>query len=360
MKKAGFALALIVFLTFASPPAQAHPEKFSYLDVQIRQAGLDLTLTVHIFDMAHDLNVEPKTLRDYRTARPHEASMTRLINERLKVIADGSAIPNAWALSEILSDNEALQFSSRASMSHAPGTIGVETVLFPYDPDHQTFVNFYEEDAITQQNILSKSRTTLDYIAGTRYGAIATVRKFIPEGFHHILIGPDHILFLVGLLLLGGPIRRLITIVTAFTVAHSVTLSLAALHLLSPPAWIIEPAIALSIVYVGVDNLVGSEGRDVRAWIALGFGFIHGFGFANVLAEMGLPQRAMGWALFAFNLGVELGQLLVVLIVASAFAALRARSEKISRRLLVGGSIAVAAAGAFWFVQRVFCPAGRS
>src|SRR5205807_9177721 len=102
-------------------------------------------------------------------------------------------------------------------------------------------------------------------------------------GLHHILIGPDHLLFLVGLLLLGGSVRQLLVVVTAFTVAHSITLSLAALNLLSPPARIIEPAIALSIVYVGVDNLLVSSGRDVRAWIALPFGFIHGFGFANVL-----------------------------------------------------------------------------
>ena len=85
-------------------------------------------------------------------------------------------------------------------------------------------------------------------------------------------------------------------IVTAFTVAHSITLSLAALNLVSPPARLIEPAIALSIVYVGADNLLVRDGRDVRAWIAFAFGFIHGFGFANVLREMDLPTRALGWS----------------------------------------------------------------
>src|SRR5207248_3002242 len=83
---------------------------------------------------------------------------------------------------------------------------------------------------------------------------------------------------------------------TAFTVAHSITLSLAALNLVSPPARIIEPAIALSIVYVGADNLLVREGRDVRAYIAFAFGFIHGFGFANVLREMDLPARARCWS----------------------------------------------------------------
>ena len=182
----------------------------------------------------------------------------------------------------------------------------------------------------------------------------------MPAGVHHILIGPDHLLFLVGLLLLGGTIRRLAVIVTAFTVAHSITLSLAALNLVSPPARIIEPAIALSIVYVGADNLLIRGGRDVRAWIAFTFGFIHGFGFANVLREMDLPARALGWSLFAFNVGVEIGQLLVVAVVATALAALRTRSETAGRQLAFAGSVVVMAAGTFWFIQRVFFPGGLS
>ena len=166
-----------------------------------------------------------------------------------------------------------------------------------------------------------------EYFAGTRQGVWAVVAKFVPAGIHHILIGPDHLLFLVGLLLLGGTMRQLALVVTSFTVAHSITLSLAALNIVTPPARIIEPAIALSIVYVGADNLLVRGGRDVRAWIAFAFGFIHGFGFANVLREMDLPARALGWSLFSFNVGVEIGQLLVVIAVASALGALRSRSE---------------------------------
>ena len=147
---------------------------------------------------------------------------------------------------------------------------------------------------------------------------------------------------------------------TAFTVAHSITLSLAALNLVSPPARVIEPAIALSIVYVGADNLLVREGRDVRAWIAFAFGFIHGFGFANVLREMDLPARALGWSLFSFNVGVEIGQMLVVVTVAYALTALRARSETAGQRFAFAGSLVVIAAGTFWFVQRVFFPGGIS
>ena len=184
------------------------------------------------------------------------------------------------------------------------------------------------------------------------------VRTFIPSGVHHILIGPDHILFLVGLLLLGGTRTTLVKIVTAFTLGHSLTLSLAALNVLSPPARVIEPAIALSIVYVGADNLLGGTGRDVRAWVALVFGLVHGFGFANVLREFGLPSEALAWSLFAFNVGVEIAQLVIVLLVATGLAMIRRRSTLVGSRVSWAGSVAVIAAGTYWFAARVFFPAG--
>ena len=102
-------------------------------------------------------------------------------------------------------------------------------------------------------------------------------------------------------------------------------------------------------------------GRDMRAWIAFAFGFIHGFGFAGVLREMDLPRRALGWSLFSFNVGVEIGQLWSSWsLVASALAALRSRSEPAGRRLAFAGSIVVIAAGTFWFIQRVFFPGGMA
>jgi hydrogenase/urease accessory protein HupE len=235
----------------------------------------------------------------------------------------------------------------------------VSAAMFPYDPQHRTFVNVYEGGGVSAQAILDRNQTTFEYFTGTHQGRWAVLKKFVPAGVHHILIGPDHLLFLTGLLLLGGSLKQLLLVVTAFTIAHSITLALAALRILIPPAHAIEPAIALSVVYVGVDNLlVGAGGRDTRAWVAFAFGLIHGFGFANVLRDMDLPSRALGWTLFGFNVGVEVGQLVVVAIVASTLASIRSRSEVAGRRLAVAGSIIVALAGAFWFVQRVFFSGG--
>jgi len=236
----------------------------------------------------------------------------------------------------------------------------VSAYMFPYDPVHQTFVNVYEGDELVTQAILDQGRREFDHSTGTRQGTFAVIRKFVASGIHHILIGPDHMLFLIGLLLLGGTVRRLIVVVSAFTLAHSITLSLAALNIFDPPARIIEPAIALSIVFIGVDNLIVRGGRDVRAWIAFAFGFVHGFGFAGVLREMGLESHALVWSLLSFNLGVEIGQLLVVVVVATALAALRTRSEAAGRRLAFAGSIGVIAAGTFWFFERVFFPGGMA
>jgi hydrogenase/urease accessory protein HupE len=340
--------------------ALAHPVPFSYLDLRLQPDAIEGTLVAHIFDLAHDLHIEPaERLLDPAVASQQSAAIAQLFAGRLTVAANGVTLTPQWSSAQVIADRQSLKLAVRYALSSKAGTVGITASMFPYDPQHQTFLNIYEGSALTQA-ILDRGRTGFEYFAGTRQGAVAVIQKFLPSGIHHILIGPDHLLFLVGLLLLGGTVRQLAVIVTSFTVAHSITLSLAALNIVSPPARLIEPAIALSIVYVGADNLLIRDGRDVRAWIAFAFGFVHGFGFANVLREMDLPARALGWSLFSFNVGVEIGQLLVVAVVATARAALRSRSESAGRQLAFAGSVVVMAAGAFWFIQRVFFPGGIS
>ena len=351
---------MLVAALCAPPTAFAHPVPFSYLDLRLSGNGLEGALVAHIFDLGRDLNIEPASrLLDPATASRQSRAIADLFARRLSIIVDGRAITPQWLGAEAVADRQSLRLRFRYPLESAPGTVSVQAVLFPYDPEHKTFLNVYERNALTQA-ILDSGRSRFEYYAGTAQGRFAVVRRFGPAGFEHILIGPDHLLFLVGLLLPGGSIRRLVIIVTAFTVAHTITLSLAALNIVTPPAHIIEPAIALSIVYVGADNLLRRGGRDVRVWIALAFGFIHGFGFAYVLREMDLPVRALGWSLLSFNVGVEIGQLLVVVAVASALAALRSRNEAAAQRLAVAGSVFVMGAGVFWYIQRVFFPGGIS
>jgi HupE/UreJ protein len=352
----GIAALLIAFVLSSPPPATAHPAPFSYLDVRLSPSPVTGTLTLHDFDVAHELGIaDPDTLDDASVVARHAAALAALVRARIVMEGDGKPIPWEIVGARPVADRSAVELTWRVPGAPSVGRLTVRAALFPYDPKHQTFVNLYENGRLVRQDILSGTRNSLDFYTGTRQGAIAVFKTFTASGIHHIAIGPDHILFIVGLLLLGGSVRRLLLIISAFTLGHSVTLSLAALRIVTPPAHVIEPAIALSIVYVGADNLlVGASGRDARAWVALFFGLVHGFGFASVLRETGLPPRALGLSLFSFNLGVEIGQAIIVLIVASVLGVIRARHPAATRAIVLAGSLVVIAAGTYWFIERVW------
>jgi hydrogenase/urease accessory protein HupE len=331
-----------------------HPAPFSYLDLRMGNQSLSGRLVLHDLDVAHDLSLGPETLADPTVIQRQAGPIAQLVLGRLTLLADGTIV--SWKVTAVrpLPDQTAVELEWTAVITRPVGRVTVQAALFPYDPNHQTFVNVYDESTLVRQEVLNRERPSMDVYSGTRQGLLAVFTTFTRSGIHHIAIGPDHILFIVGLLLLGGSLRRLLAIVTAFTLGHSLTLALATLHVVDPPARIIEPAIALSIVYVGADNLlVGTRGRDVRPWVALFFGLVHGFGFASVLRETGLPDRALGLSLFSFNLGVEIGQAAIVVVVSSALMLLRGRNAPLAARLATVGSVAVMLAGAFWFVERI-------
>jgi hydrogenase/urease accessory protein HupE len=349
-------LIVLVIALAAAAPSAAHPAPFSYLDVRLSGMTLQGTLVLHDLDVAHELELPaPAPLLDPATLATYAPAIKKLVIERLRMTADGQ--PLKWEITTVrpLPERTAIEIAYRVPLSAPIGRLTIDAALFPYDPNHQTFVNVYEADILTRQQVLSAARPAMDFYTGGRQGAFAVFKQFTAAGIHHIAIGPDHILFIVGLLLLGGSVLRLLAIVSAFTVGHSITLSLAALNIVAPPARIVEPAIALSIVYVGADNLVSSKGaRDIRAWIALFFGLVHGFGFASVLREIGLPPRALGISLFSFNLGVEIGQAVLVVIVASLLSLLRSRSPIRARQVATAASVVVTLAGAYWFVERIW------
>jgi hydrogenase/urease accessory protein HupE len=174
---------------------------------------------------------------------------------------------------------------------------------------------------------------------------------FLRMGVEHILTGYDHLLFLLGLILVGGRVRSLVGVVTAFTVAHSITLGLAAFGVLAPPSRIVEPAIALSIAYVGIENFF-VKNAEKRWRITFPFGLVHGFGFAAALQEIELPRAQIPVALVSFNLGVELGQLGVMAVLLPLVLWAR-KSEWFAKRGALAMSAFVAMAGLFWFVERV-------
>ncbi len=185
--------------------------------------------------------------------------------------------------------------------------------------------------------------------------APATTRSsawaFFKMGIEHILTGYDHLVFLFGLVLLRARLKELLAVVTAFTIAHSITLAIAVLGIFTPSPRFVEPAIALSIAYVGIENFFVKDAS--KRWrITFPFGLIHGFGFAGALQEINLPRSEIPVALVTFNLGVEAGQLFAMSIILPMVILIRQKDwfEPKGVRVLSG---AVALAGGIWFVMRI-------
>ncbi|MEE2659147.1 MAG: HupE/UreJ family protein [Candidatus Latescibacterota bacterium] len=174
---------------------------------------------------------------------------------------------------------------------------------------------------------------------------------FVWLGVEHIFIGYDHILFLVALIVIGGRLIGLVKIVTAFTVAHSLTLILATLEIVSLPGRIVESGIALSIAYVAAENLWAHR-TDHRWILTFAFGFVHGFGFANVLRDLGLPTRGLVGSLLAFNVGVEIGQVIIVAVLFPGVLWMGRSSQR--DRWVRGMSLVILLFGLGWLVERVF------
>lgn len=184
-------------------------------------------------------------------------------------------------------------------------------------------------------------------------GFLDLIWNYLVVGFTHILPkGLDHILFVAGLFLLSPALRPLLIQVTSFTVAHTVTLALGALGMLTISPAIVEPLIAASIVYVAVENIFSSKLHAWRPVIVFCFGLLHGLGFAGVLADVGIASNFFVTALISFNVGVELGQLAVIAICLMLFGWFR-KSPNYRRFITVPLSLVIAAIGAFWFVERV-------
>lgn len=183
-------------------------------------------------------------------------------------------------------------------------------------------------------------------------GRLAVTWQYLKLGFEHILpLGLDHILFVLGLYLLSVRWPPLLWQVTAFTAAHTTTLALAMYGVVRLPSSIVEPLIALSIAYVGIENLATSEMKPWRPVLVFCFGLLHGMGFAGVLTELGLPEGEFATALVTFNVGVELGQLAVIALAFAATGWWRDRPWY-RRRIVVPGSVLIAGMGLFWAVQR--------
>jgi hypothetical protein len=337
-------------LAGAAPRASAHPANVAYADVVIGERAVDVRLSANLLELDlllsldADLNgrVEPHDLEARR------AAVSDYLGRALVVTSAGVPLPlEVLALDTGQGDDgkallEArLKFPADRPLGHVAIRCRVLTEL---GQDHTTLARIM--GAGDTEGFVFRGDAVY---TGTRSRLAATL-EFLRLGMVHIAIGYDHIAFLVGLLLAGGPLLRVLAIVTAFTAAHTVTLTLAALGVVRPPGPIVEAGIALSIVWVAVENLFARQ--VIRRWlIGFAFGLIHGFGFAAILGGVGLPRRGLLTALFAFNVGVELAQVMVVLAVVPVLWYLR--TSRLYRPTTQVASAVILLMGVYWLYHRL-------
>lgn len=178
---------------------------------------------------------------------------------------------------------------------------------------------------------------------------------YLKLGYRHILpLGFDHILFILSLFLLSPKLKPVLFQATAFTIAHSVTLGLAMYHVITPPARIVEPVIALSIMYVALENIFSPKLKTSRIGVVFLFGLVHGMGFAGALGQLGLPKNSYLISLIMFNVGVELGQLTVIITAYFLLARWFGDKPYYRKRVVIPLSVIIALIASYWTIQRLF------
>jgi hydrogenase/urease accessory protein HupE len=268
----------------------------------------------------------------------------------LAIAADGE--PCTPSFDAMRFDGDGIVFALAYTCSPTATAITIDArFLSDLGSSHRQLATFRVEPRV-DEFVATAERPSISF--ALRAAPTARESRLFPlvrMGVEHILTGYDHLLFLLGLVLVGGPLRSLAAAVTAFTVSHSITLALAAFDVWTPNPSLVEPCIALSIAYVGIENLFVDSAVG-RYKITFPFGLVHGFGFASALRAAAIPRTDVPLALFGFNVGVEVGQLAAIAVLLPLVLAVR-RNTAWRRPAMRACTAAVALAGAAWFVFRV-------
>jgi hypothetical protein len=363
-------LLILVWLLFTLP-AWAHKPSDSYLSLSIQNNHIVGQWDIALRDLADAIGLDSDGNGELTWAevRNKHGEVGSYALARLALSADRQ-VCQTQVLEQLIDHHTDGAYSVLRFRSDCGGPIerlAVEyRLLFDIDAQHKGLLRL-TQGGQTRTAIFSQDSTAQEFSIAER-SRWNESSQFIREGIWHIWLGFDHVLFLLALLLPAVLIRvqerwqaagdfssvcwNVVSIVTAFTVAHSLTLTLAALDVVRLPSRLVESTIAASVVLAGLGNLYPT--MMSRRWmVAFGFGLIHGFGFAAVLTDLGLPQDSLLLSLVSFNIGVEIGQLAIV----AAFlplAYLIRRSWSYPRLVLTGGSLAVIAIALVWFTERAF------
>ncbi|MBC7989017.1 MAG: HupE/UreJ family protein [Luteimonas sp.] len=356
-----------VALALAAVSASAHTLSVSHLDVTVGERGaVMLELDVALRDMALTLPLDAN--RDEAITWGELSALRPEVEHWAKTGLEVSSAGKRCALAPSGYGVRRYDDGTYASLQMTATCTGNGIVdlrydlLFGQDPQHRALVTMHR--GTTASTAIASPQNQVIHLAP---GSVNPLLDYLREGIHHILIGYDHLAFLISLLLPAALIRRnkawqpaqslrasflhVLGIVTAFTVAHSLTLSLAALGWITPASRPVEAAIAASVLLAALNNLWPIVTKRIWA-IGFAFGLIHGFGFAGALSELGLPMKSRLLSLIGFNLGVEVGQLLVVAVLLPVLYLLR-RQRFYSNLVMPVSSLAVAGLAAWWLYQRI-------
>ncbi len=368
----GACVAFFLLLTLLLPRlASAHKPSDSYLTLTVRGAQVDgrWDIAIRDLDYAMGLDQDGNGEVTWGELRARRADVASLALGHLAVRSSDTVCPTTLRDMKVAghSDGSYAVLLFDAACPAEPRELDVDYELFfDIDPQHHGIVRV-DDGAGTRTAIFTPRDRRQTFVA-TTLAPGHQLAAAIELGVHHIFAGIDHLLFLIALLLPSVLVRRgktwepvtrfrvalvdVLKIVTAFTVAHSITLSLSALEVLRLPSRFVESGIAASVVLAAVNNLVRVLEED-RWTAAFALGLLHGFGFSATLMDLGLPRKNLVLTLFGFNVGVEIGQMCVV----AAFLPLAylARRSVFYRRVgLVAGSVVIAVVASVWFVERAF------
>lgn len=355
-----------LFFAVFSQICLAHDPGLSSADFVIKAQGVDAKITFSLQDieafvpMDSDLDAEV-TPAEQDAVKP---DIAKWVLNGVKAIINGQLVTPDGLGSVSFDDKNNAFIEFHYAQAVAQQLKFQADFLSKLPDNHKQFVTIKDESGHgLGEKMLSQTDNAIDFnltAAATEANGLAvseskstTFTEFLLLGIEHILTGYDHLLFLLSLLIVTRSFWPAFKIITYFTIAHSITLALAGLNVLDIPGSIVEPLIAATIIYVALENIVRDGKPKGRQWLTFFFGLIHGFGFAAVLREMGISSYETGILvpLFSFNLGVEIGQIAVTVLVLPVIWWLH-KQAKIEAKLTFSCSVLIALAGSYWLLER--------
>ena len=343
--------AIIPFLMLQN--ASAHDASYGYSTWTIQEREITASIsidTLSIIELGEVDQNQDGTLTE-EELRAGSSTIMPYLEERLEVSVNEGESLKPELESMAIPDFTVAQIHLTFKSSEQIDGVKIHYQLFfdKSNNNHTNIATIYTTGEKPVEHVFKASEPVWSGDISSAGSFVSTVIQFIILGVEHILVGYDHILFLIALIVIGLKFREVIKVVTAFTIAHSITLILAALEIISLNSRFVESVIALSICYVAAENIIRKE-VNYRWVVAFAFGLIHGFGFAGVLQEIGIPSSNFVAALLAFNVGVEIGQILLFLLIMPILYAIHKVVSVEKTKIAISAIVFIF--GLLWFAER--------